>query len=295
MEFDLECKVRRLAKGTIENYGKHLGYLLRYLEDEHGIIHLEEVKAIHIKRFLLDKEEQGRKPQYINDLLKVFKTFFRYCVEEEYLRINPAAKVKNVRQPKVLIRTFSEDEVLKMLNYHNGHDYISIRNKAMLALFFDTGMRLNEVLTMRDDQIRDGYVVVWGKGSKERVVPFSPYLAKLLMKYRIARDAYFEMKNLTPQAYLFLSYRGRKMTQEIVSTILKQTASFVGVRKDIRVSPHTCRHTFAHLQLKNGLDIYTLSRLLGHENIGITQKYLNGIRDDEVLVAARQTGVLRNL
>lgn len=65
MEFDLECKVRRLAKGTIENYGKHLGYLLRYLEDEHGIIHLEEVKAIHIKRFLLDKEEQGRKPQYM--------------------------------------------------------------------------------------------------------------------------------------------------------------------------------------------------------------------------------------
>ena len=294
VEFDLECKVRRLAKSTINNYGKHLSYLLHYLEEQE-ITRLEDISRVHIKQFLLIKEEQGCKPQYINDLLKVFKTFFRYCVDEEYLKVNPAAKVKNVRQPKVLIRTFNEDEVLKMLNHHNGHDFISLRNKAMLALFFDTGMRLTEVLTMRDEQIRDGHLVVWGKGSKERVVPFSPYLAKLLMKYRIARDAYFEMKNTTPQAYFFLSYRGKRMTQEIVSKIMKQTAAAVGVRADIRVSPHTCRHTFAHLQLKNGLDIYTLSRLLGHEHIGITQKYLNGIRDYEVLEAAKQTGVLRNL
>lgn len=207
VEFDLECKVRRLAKGTINNYGKHLSYLLHYLEEQE-ITRLEDISRVHIKQFLLIKEDQGCKPQYINDLLKVFKTFFRYCVDEEYLKVNPAAKVKNVRQPKVLIRTFNEDEVL----------------------------------TMRDEQIRDGHLVVWGKGSKERVVPFSPYLAKLLMKYRIARDAYFEMKNTTPQAYFFLSYRGKRMTQEIVSKIMKQTAAAVGVRADIRVSPHTCRH-----------------------------------------------------
>lgn len=295
MEYELECKVRRLAQGTIDNYDRHLRYMRRYLEDECGITRLEDVKPAHLKRFLLEKEDLGRKPQYINDLLKVFKTFFRYCVEEEYLKTSPAAKVKNVRQPKVLIRTFNEEEVLRMLNYHNGHDFISMRNKAMLALFFDTGMRLTEVMTMKDEQIRDGHVVVWGKGSKERVVPCSPYLARMLMKYRVARDTYFEMKNTTPQAYFFLSYRGKAMTQESVSKLMKRTAAAVNVRKDIRVSPHTCRHTFAHLQLKNGLDIYSLSRLLGHENIGITQKYLNGIRDDEVLVAARQTGVLRNL
>lgn len=77
--------------------------------------------------------------------------------------------------------------------------------------------------------------------------------------------------------------------------MLKEAAEAVGVRKDIRVSPHTCRHTFAHLQLKNGLDLYSLSRLMGHENISITQRYLDGIRDDEVLTAARQTGVLAHL
>ena len=76
---------------------------------------------------------------------------------------------------------------------------------------------------------------------------------------------------------------------------MKKTDKIVGVRDDIRVSPHTCRHTFAHLQLKNGLDIYSLSRLMGHEHITVTQKYLEGIRNDEVLDAARETGVLCNL
>ena len=157
MEYLLECKVRRLSQGTIDNYDRHLRYLRQYLEDEYGIMRLEDVKPAHLKRFLLEKEDLGRKPQYINDLLKVFKTFFRYCVEEEYLKTSPAAKVKNVRQPKVLIRTFNEEEVLKMLNFHSGHDFISMRNKAMLALFFDTGMRLTEVMTMKDEQIRDRF------------------------------------------------------------------------------------------------------------------------------------------
>jgi len=77
--------------------------------------------------------------------------------------------------------------------------------------------------------------------------------------------------------------------------MLKEAAEAVGVLKDIRVSPHTCRHTFAHLQLKNGLYLYSLSRLMGHENISITQRCLDGIQDDEVLTAAKHTGVLAHL
>ena len=76
---------------------------------------------------------------------------------------------------------------------------------------------------------------------------------------------------------------------------LNDIAAEVGVSPDVRVSPHTCRHTFAHLQLRNGLDLYSLSRLMGHENIAITQRYLDGIRDDEVLEKARATGVLAHL
>ena len=83
--------------------------------------------------------------------------------------------------------------------------------------------------------------------------------------------------------------------QESITKVLKESARAVGVNPQVRVSPHTCRHTFAHLQLKNGLDLYSLSRLLGHENIAITQRYLEGIRDDQVIKLAQRSGVLSNL
>ena len=264
------------------------------MENVTGITNIEEVRSIHIKRFMVCKTEAGRKPQYINDLLKAFKVFFKYCVQEGHIQTDPCAKVQNVKQPKVKIRTFNEDEIRKMLNYYSGRKFTDIRNKTMLAMFFDTGMRLNEVLTLKQEQIHDEYILVHGKGNKERLVPVSPFLAKLLLKYRVVRDSYFHV-NTIPQNYVFVSYRGQQLGQQAVANILKEAADAVGVRKDIRVSPHTCRHTFAHMQLKNGLDLYSLSRLMGHENIAITQRYLDGIRDDEVLTAAKQTGVLAHL
>ena len=238
-------------------------------------------------------DSKNRKPQYINDLLKVFKTFFAYTVREGHIHINPTAGIKNVKQPKVKIITFSELEIRRMLNYYHGRDYLSTRNRTMIALFFDTGMRLNEVMTLCPEQIRDDHILVHGKGNKERMVPVSPYLAKALMQFQIVRGGYFEGR--LAQKFVFLSYRGRKMTQESITKVLKEAARAVGVNPQIRVSPHTCRHTFAHLQLKNGLDLYSLSRLLGHENIAITQRYLEGIRDDQVIKLAQRSGVLSNL
>ena len=293
-EFHFDCQVRKLSAKTIKLYDRQLEYLAAYIEQTDGITMLEDVRSVHIKRFLVGKAEAGRKPQYINDLLKAFKVFFKYCVQEEHIKTDPCAKVHNVKQTKVKIRTFNEEEIRGMLNYFSGRKYTDIRNKTMLALFFDTGMRLNEVLTLKQEQIHDDYILVHGKGNKERLVPVSPYLSKLLLKYRVVKDSYFHI-NIIPQSYVFVSYRGEQLTQQAVSNMLKEAAEAVGVRKDIRVSPHTCRHTFAHLQLKNGLDLYSLSRLMGHENISITQRYLDGIRDDEVLTAAKQTGVLVHL
>jgi len=105
-------------------------------------------------------DAKNRKPQYINDLLKVIKTFFRYAQKEEYIQVNPAESIKNVKQPKVKIITFSELEIRRMLGHYHGRDYLSVRNRTLLALFFDTGMRLNEVITLCADQIRDEYILV---------------------------------------------------------------------------------------------------------------------------------------
>ena len=180
-----------------------------------------------------------------------------------------------------------------MLHYYQGRNFLNIRNRTMIALFFDTGMRLTEVMTLRPEQIREDSIIVHGKGNKERLVPVSAYLAKALMKYQMVREAYFEAK--LPERYLFVSKNGRKLTQEAITKVLKKAAADVGVNCNVSVSPHTCRHTFAHLQLKNGLDLYSLSRLMGHESVAITQRYLEGIKDDQVLRKAQKSGVLQNL
>ena len=293
LEFGFDCRARKLSDKTISNYQKQLHYLERYLGAEYGITEVEDVRSLHLKEFLVSMDEKGRKPRYINDLLKVFKTFFNYLKREAYIRESPAAKVHNMKQPKVKIITFSEEEIRKLLNYYQGRSFLNIRNRTMLALFFDTGMRLTEVITLQAEQIREDSIIVHGKGNKERLVPVSPYLAKALMQYLMVREAYFDGK--LPERYLFVSKTGKRLTQEGITKFMKKAAEAVGVNCNVRVSPHTFRHTFAHLQLKNGLDLYSLSRLMGHESLAITQRYLEGIRDDQVLRKAQKSGVLQNL
>lgn len=293
LDYGFDCKARKLSEKTISNYQKQLRYLQLYLMDEYKISDVKDVRSHHIKQFMVMMDANGRKPRYINDLLKVFKTFFNYMKKEGHIKERPTANVHNMKQPKVKIITFSEEEIRKLLQYYQGRDFLNIRNRTMIALFFDTGMRLTEVITLRMEQIRDDSILVHGKGNKERLVPVSPYLSKCLLQYRMVREAYFEGK--LPERYLFVSKSGKKLTQEGITKFLKKAATDVGVNCNVRVSPHTFRHTFAHLQLKNGLDLYSLSRLMGHENVAITQKYLEGIRDDQVLKKAQKSGVLQNL
>ena len=292
-EFGFDCKVRKLSPKTISNYTKQLWYFQRFVKAEFNIEKVERVKPVHIKLFLSNMDDKGRKPRYINDLLKVLKTFFNYLVKEGQMNVSPASQIKNMKMPKTRIITFTEDEIRKLLNYFSGKSYLDTRNRAMLALFFDTGMRLNEVITLQWEQVRDEYILVHGKGAKERVVPVSPYLGKALLQFRLVRESYFEYK--LPEKYIFVSLTGKKLTAEAITKVMKKAADAVNVNPLVRVSPHTCRHTFAHLQLKNGADLYTLSRLMGHESVAITQRYLEGIKDDEVLRKAQKSGVLANL
>lgn len=183
----------------------------------------------------------------------------------------------------------------KWFEFYDGNKFLDIRNKTILITFFDTGIRLSELLNLKPEDIKDGYIIIVnGKGGKDRVVPRSPYLARWLFKYNVVRTQYFFDRNLDGKE-LFLSKTGKKLSAESIEKIVKDAGKYANVSKEVRVSPHTCRHTFAHMQLMNGLDIYSLSRILGHESISITQTYLNGIRDTEVIKQGIATSVLMNL
>lgn len=292
-EFEFNCQCRKLSDKTIRNYGKLIGYLLDYLKEQHKVLCLEDARPMYIKAYLMMLQERGAKPQYINDQLKAFKVLFRYLYEEGYTDSILTERIKNVKQPKTIIKTFTEQEVKKMTEYYSGHTFMEVRNRLMLMTFFDTGIRVSELIDLKLSQVKDEYILIHGKGDKERVVPKSPLLNKWMFKYLSTRENFFAYRRVPEN--VFLSRNGRPMTTEAIHRVIKIAGKAVGVSRDIRVSPHTCRHTFAQMQLKNGLDLYSLSRLMGHSNISITQRYLEGLRDFEVLNACKATGILMNL
>lgn len=130
--------------------------------------------------------------------------------------------------------------------------------------------------------------VCFAKGIKERVVPISPMLKKIMIKYEREREEYIKDSIIKDYAY-FLSYRGKRMTGEEVERIVKICGKEAKIRSEIRCSQHICRHYFAQAQLRNGSDVYSLSRLLGHSTIEITKIYLQSIQDESIIELSRKT------
>jgi integrase/recombinase XerD len=163
-----------------------------------------------------------------------------------------------------------------------------------LAIAFDTGARNTEICSIMEADIKDNVILIHGKGNKERHVPLTPYLKKAVMKYQRIKKLYFENKHI-PYQNLLLSRTGRPLTKEAVEHVFHQAASKAEVRSNIRCSPHTARHYYAQTNLRNGLDVYSLSRLLGHENINITKRYLQSLQDSSIVEMAVNTSPLRNV
>lgn len=189
-EFLYDCECRHLAKGSLRNYRASTRFLLEFLEWKQ-ITELEDVRPRHLRDLMKEKQDAGNTPRYINDLLKVWRTWFNYLVEEGYLeeRDNPAKKVKPLRQPRTIIDTFTAAEMKRMIQFYDGKDFLEVRNKTIIMLLFDTGMRCNEMILMEPEDIKPDYILVkHGKGGKERVVPKSPALSKQLIKYCALRD-----------------------------------------------------------------------------------------------------------
>ena len=234
-EFIFDCQVRDLAPRTIRNYEKQLGYFVRYLEEAQGVISLEDLKPIHIKQYIAMLQSKNHKPSYINDLLKAVKVMCSYAYQEGYTDEVITKRVKNVKEPKVLIHTFSDDEIVRMVKYYDGNDYLSIRNRLIMMMLFDTGIRISELINLKPQQIRDGYFTIYGKGRKERVVPQSPTICKWMLKYNLSREAYFEFKDA--EEYYFVSKNGKPLTPEAISKIMKKASKAVGVNPLVQQKP----------------------------------------------------------
>lgn len=292
-EYVYEIQVRNYTPRTIKTYRNCLLRYAEYLRKVNEIVELEDTTPVHIKQFLKSLKDKDRSTVYLNTVLKNLRSFYKYCYQEGYC-LDIARKVVFLKEKKTVIKTFNDKEVKKMLEYYDFSSYMNARNKCIMALLFDTGIRCLELCQLKRLDIKETVIHVLGKGNKERVVPISPYLKRIMIKYERIRDAYLKDDIIHYDNY-FLSSRNKPLTVEAVERVVKIASKGAKVRDDVRCSPHTCRHFYSQAQLRNGLDVYSLSRLLGHEDIAITKRYLQSIKDKDVVELGVKSSPLMNL
>lgn len=288
-EFLIEIEVRKYTPRTIRGYRNNLNLFLRFCT-EHEIAAIENVTLATVKQFTRAMTASKKKGTYINGILKGVKSFLQYCYEEGYGAFNTKCCFPWCKEERAVITAFTPQQVKTMFQNCRGSDFKAIRDRTILTMLIDTGIRCLELCSIRPSDIHEDYIIIQGKNHKQRVVPITPILRKNMVKYEAVKESCFRYKN-TDDTY-FLSFHGRALTVSAVEVLMKKYGSVI---EGIRVSPHTCRHFFAQQQIKMGTDLYTISRLLGHENIQITQTYLNSLRDRDVIEIAKSKSVLMSL
>ena len=190
---------------------------------------------------------------------------------EKYVDKNVAKLIKNPKQEKHLPTVLSIEEVTNLLNVLTEDNAIELRNKTMIELSYSSGLRVSELVNLKlgDLHLESGFIQIFGKGSKERIVPVGEVAIDLLYKY--IKEGRPQYQNVLSKDYVFITRRGKNMSRQNFFDIIKQKAELAGITKDI--SPHKLRHSFATHLLERGIDLRLIQELLGHESISTTEIY----------------------
>ncbi|MGG1675492.1 tyrosine-type recombinase/integrase [Neobacillus sp. NRS-1170] len=295
-EYMFHIQVKGYTPRTIRRYKDNGKRFIAFLESEFEVTELDEVKTLHIKQYGMQLLKKGRKETYINSIYKRIRSFFDYAIDEGYIlpKHNPCGGVKWLNEETPVIKAFTTDEIKALINAYKMTTYIEARNKLIIMVFADTGLRNLELCHLMKSNVGETTIKILGKGKKERYLAISPALKKYLIKFDRIREQYMK-DDFRHHDNLFLSYRGKPLTVEAVERIVKIAGERAGITRAIRISPHSIRHTYAQMMLQNGCDVYSLSRLLGHEDISITKRYLQSLEDDKIVELSIKSSPLMNL
>lgn len=209
-------------------------------------------------------------------MLQSIKIFYRY-ISDEYEIENVVKDIRYLKEKKLLLKTFTEEEVADLIRFYNKAGYVNQRNKLIIEIMADAGLRVSEVRNLKNSDIIEGYLQFLGKGNKERVARVSPYLEKSILKYKCDKTGCFNDLRIYREVedFLFFSKSGRQLKNNVLlEKIVKDARIATNVRDEIqRKSCHTLRHFYTQKLLRNGTNLYAVSRLLGHSSIKTTQTY----------------------
>lgn len=297
-EFLIALQAESKAATTVKTRKKHLQGFFKWLYancSNSQKIEATDVTVRLIRAYMLAMKESGRRETYINSILKSIRSFYNFMVEESYMIESPAAKVKFMKEERTLIRTFTDIEIQALLDvYKRSTAFLPTRNKLIIMLFADTGLRVSELVQLRDTDFQGTSIIVRGKGSKQRAVYLSPAVAKQLARYQRIKQQYFRRTGRAYTDLLFTNFYAERITPEGINRMLKRTAERTGRIFNIRVSAHTLRHYFAQKYIESG-DIYTLSTLLGHSSLETTRTYLRSMTSETIISRGISASPIMNL
>ena len=260
---------RGYSANTLDAYQRDLDKLLVYLEAENK--HVLDVQLKDLQHFAAGLHDIGIHARSQCRILSGVRSFFRFLQLDGYRDDDPTELLESPVLGEHLPEVLTADEVDALENSIDHSKWEGQRNHAIIEVLFSCGLRVSELVNLKlsDLYLKERYVRVCGKGSKERLVPISPQAIQQL-------DLWFMDRNLMKikpgeEDYVFLNRRGAHLTRVMILIMIKQQALEAGIQKTI--SPHTLRHSFATALLEGGADLRAIQAMLGHETIGTTEIY----------------------
>jgi integrase/recombinase XerD len=261
---------RRFSENTVDAYRRDIARFLSFFhpQDMNG---LRDIKGEGLRSFLLELQEKKISQRSIARNLAAIKSLFRFLLEDGRLEIDPTENLESPRMEKKLPIYMSVEEVDRLLAQPDEKTTLGLRDAAMLELLYATGMRISELVSLKTNQLNleAGYVIAFGKGSKERMIPVGEMAREKIVRYLESSRPLLSKAGHAPE--LFISRFGSRMTRQAFWKTLGQYALLAGISR--RISPHKLRHSFATHLLDRGADLRSVQQMLGHVDISTTQIY----------------------
>ena len=255
---------RRMSAHTLDAYRRDLVALSDWAQAQ-GIIDLASLQPEQLRAFVAAEHRRGLSPKSLQRRLSACRSYFQWLLKNGRIRLNPAASIKAPKAPRKLPQVLDADEAARLVEVPTDAK-LGLRDRALLELFYSSGLRLSELCALRwhDLDLGNGMVTVLGKGSKQRSVPVGSHA-------RAALDAWRDETGAPDAAPVFPGRGGRPISQRAVQIRIRQLAQRQGMFK--HVHPHMLRHSFASHLLESSGDLRGVQELLGHADIATTQIY----------------------
>ncbi len=260
-----------LAANTIQSYSQDLSQFVKFLKDL-GVSEIKDLTKQQILEFMGQQKELGKRPTTISRKITTLRNFFKFLVRERTIEIDFSKYFELPHIYKKLPEVLSITEVTNLLNAPDVNSVLGLRDRAMLELLYASGLRVSELLGVEsaDLNFEMGYLNVFGKGSKERIVPVGVTALEWCRKYLDeGRGKLVDTAKHT--SLMFLNRDGGSLSRQGFWKIIKQYAKAAGITKNL--SPHVIRHSFATHLLENDADLRSVQEMLGHSDISTTQIY----------------------